>query len=86
MKSLVVVDISPVRTPRAILDMTSLLNAMASVKFEKNIPISKARKMVDEQLKGAIPVRQSAILVHYEPMTYSFRKRDPETEWIQSSV
>ena len=54
--SLIVVDISPIRTSPAILEMTQLFNAMLTVKLENNIPLSKARKDVDAQLAKVIPV------------------------------
>lgn len=55
--SLVVVDISPVRTSPAIIELTQMFNAMLSVKLENNIPLSSARNIVDKQLLDVIPVR-----------------------------
>lgn len=54
--SLIVVDISPIRTSPAILEMTQLFHAMLSVKLNDNIPLSQARKTVDAQLAEVIPV------------------------------
>lgn len=76
--SLVVVDISPVRTSPAILEMSQLFNAMLTVKLEDNIPLSKARKDVDTQLSKIIPdiyVRQFLLtnLVEIEGGTYKWR-------------
>ena len=55
--SLIVVDISPVRTSPAIIDLTTMFDAMLSVKFEPNIPLSRARQIVDQQLMKIVPVR-----------------------------
>lgn len=68
--SLIVVDISPVRTSPAIIDLSLMFDAMLSVKLENNIPLSKARQNVDQQLKEIVPVRKifylgSAILHVY---------------------
>ncbi|XP_065201252.1 sn-1-specific diacylglycerol lipase ABHD11-like [Planococcus citri] len=76
--SLVVVDISPIRTSPAILEMNQLFNAMLMVKLKDNIPLSKARKDVDAQLAEVIPdvyIRQFLLtnLVELEGGTYKWR-------------
>lgn len=49
------VDISPVRTSPQIFSMVNLFDAMASVNIRPGIPMSKARKLADEQLKLITP-------------------------------
>ncbi|CAG5044402.1 unnamed protein product [Parnassius apollo] len=53
--SLIVVDISPVKTSPQIFSMMSLFDAMAAVSIRSGIAMSKARKLADEQLKSIIP-------------------------------
>lgn len=50
MEKLVVVDISPVAVSPGLSTMPKYFEAMMSVKLVKNIPLSKARRMADEQL------------------------------------
>lgn len=49
-EKLVVVDISPVAVSPGLSIMPKYFEAMMSVKLVKNIPLSKARRMADEQL------------------------------------
>ncbi|KAL0818192.1 hypothetical protein ABMA28_008701 [Loxostege sticticalis] len=53
--SLIVVDISPVKTSPQIFSMANLFDAMSSVSIRPGIAMSKARKLADEQLKGITP-------------------------------
>lgn len=53
--SLIVVDISPVKTSPQIFSMSNLFDAMSSVSVRPGIAMSKARKLADEQLKSITP-------------------------------
>ncbi|XP_068623756.1 sn-1-specific diacylglycerol lipase ABHD11-like [Battus philenor] len=53
--SLVVIDISPVKTSPQIFSMINLFDAMAGVSIRSGIAMSKARKLADDQLKSIIP-------------------------------
>ncbi|CAH2093732.1 unnamed protein product [Euphydryas editha] len=53
--SLIVVDISPVKTSPQIFSMANLFDAMVAVSIRSGIAMSKARKLADEQLKAVIP-------------------------------
>lgn len=53
--SLIVVDISPVKTSPQIFSMANLFDAMVAVSIRSGIAMSKARKLADEQLKPVIP-------------------------------
>ncbi|KAF9407723.1 hypothetical protein HW555_012343 [Spodoptera exigua] len=53
--SLIVVDISPVKTSPQIFSMANLFDAMTSVSIRPGIAMSKARKLADEQLKMITP-------------------------------
>lgn len=53
--SLIVVDISPVKTSPQIFSMANLFDAMTSVSIRPGIAMSKARKLADEQLKIITP-------------------------------
>ncbi|XP_063628616.1 sn-1-specific diacylglycerol lipase ABHD11-like [Cydia splendana] len=53
--SLIVVDISPVKTSPQINTMASLFDAMSNVSVRPGIAMSKARKVADEQLKSITP-------------------------------
>ncbi|KAM3963984.1 sn-1-specific diacylglycerol lipase ABHD11 [Aphomia sociella] len=53
--SMIVVDISPVRTSPQIFSMANLFDAMTSVSIRSGIAMSKARKLADEQLKCVTP-------------------------------
>lgn len=53
--SLLVVDISPVKTSPQIYSMLNLFDAMTSVSIRTGIPMSKARKLADEQLQSITP-------------------------------
>lgn len=55
MSSLIVVDISPVKTSPQIFSMANLFDAMVAVSIRSGIAMSKARKLADEQLKPVIP-------------------------------
>ncbi|XP_026754992.2 protein ABHD11-like [Galleria mellonella] len=50
--SMIVVDISPVKTSPQIFSMANLFDAMSSVSITSGIAMSKARKLADEQLKA----------------------------------
>ena len=50
MEKLVIVDISPVTASSTIFTMPKYFEGMMSVKLDRNIPLSKARRMADEQL------------------------------------
>ncbi|XP_011555819.3 protein ABHD11 [Plutella xylostella] len=52
--SLVVVDISPIKTSPQIYSMGNLFDALQTVSIRPGIPMSKARKLADEQLKPTI--------------------------------
>lgn len=76
--SLIVVDISPIRTSPAIIDLTLMFDAMRSIKLENNIPLSKARKNVEQQLMETVPdtyIRQFLLtnLVEVEGGKYKWR-------------
>ncbi|XP_071447964.1 sn-1-specific diacylglycerol lipase ABHD11-like isoform X1 [Hetaerina americana] len=53
-ENLVVVDISPVGNSPSLNVMKSYFEAMKNIKLEHNIPLSAARKAVDEQLRSTI--------------------------------
>ncbi|CAG9791364.1 unnamed protein product [Diatraea saccharalis] len=53
--SLIIVDISPVKTSPQIFTMANLFDAMSSVMIRPGIAMSKARKLADEQLKSITP-------------------------------
>ncbi|XP_047538256.1 protein ABHD11-like [Vanessa atalanta] len=53
--SLIVVDISPVKTSPQIFSMINLFDAMVAVSIRSGIAMSKARKLADDQLKAIIP-------------------------------
>ncbi|KAJ2942876.1 hypothetical protein O0L34_g15066 [Tuta absoluta] len=53
--SLIVVDISPVKTSPQIFTMINLFEAMGAVAIRPGIAMSKARKLADEQLKTITP-------------------------------
>ncbi|KPJ14812.1 Abhydrolase domain-containing protein 11 [Papilio machaon] len=80
--SLVVVDISPVKTSPQIYSMVSLFDAMSGVSIRSGIAMSKARKLADEQLKAIIPdinLRNFLItnLVQTNTGSYSWRVNLP---------
>ncbi|XP_050353016.1 protein ABHD11-like isoform X1 [Nymphalis io] len=50
--SLIVEDVSPVRTNPQIKTIVNLFDAMATVTVKPDVPMSKARKLVDEHLKS----------------------------------
>ena len=50
MEKLVIVDISPVTVGSTHFTMPKYFEGMMSVKLDRNIPLSKARRMADEQL------------------------------------
>ena len=50
------VDISPVNVSPSLTTMPKYFEAMKSVKLDPNIPLSKARKIADEQLAKNVPV------------------------------
>jgi len=49
-EKLVIVDISPVTVGSTLFTMPKYFEGMMSVKLDRNIPLSKARRMADEQL------------------------------------
>ncbi|XP_013147006.1 PREDICTED: alpha/beta hydrolase domain-containing protein 11-like [Papilio polytes] len=80
--SLIVVDISPVKTSPQIYSMVSLFDAMSGVTIRSGIAMSKARKLADEQLKSIIPdinLRNFLItnLVQTNTGSYSWRVNLP---------
>ena len=50
MEKLVIVDISPVNASSTVMTMPKYFEGMMSVKLDRNVPLSKARRMADEQL------------------------------------
>lgn len=62
MESLIPVDISPINT-REVSDIQSVIDALRSVDLNINGPISKVRKLADEQLKHFIQVPISYIKI-----------------------
>lgn len=62
-EKLVVVDISPVAVSPGLLTMPKYFEAMMSVKLFKNIPLSKARRMADEQLAKSVLVGVLKIII-----------------------
>lgn len=56
MEKLVIVDISPVTVSPSLSTMPKYFDAMMSVKLDGNIPLSKARRMADEQLTKYVSV------------------------------
>lgn len=80
--SLVIVDISPVKTSPQVFSMINLLDAMTAVSIRADIAMSKARKLADEQLKSVIPdlnLRNFLItnLVQTNAGTYTWRVNIP---------
>lgn len=63
MEKLVVVDISPVAVSPGLSNMPKYFEAMTSVKLVKNIPLSKARRMADEQLAKYVLVGVLKIII-----------------------
>lgn len=55
MESLIAVDISPINT-REVSDIQSVIDTLKSVNLNINGPISKARKLADEQMKSSLEV------------------------------
>jgi abhydrolase domain-containing protein 11 len=49
-EKLVIVDISPVTVSSNVSAMPRYFEAMMSVQIDDNVPLSKARRMADEQL------------------------------------
>lgn len=49
-EKLVIVDISPITVSSTLSTMPKYFEGMMSVKLDRNIPLSKARRMADEQL------------------------------------
>lgn len=62
-EKLVVVDISPVAVSPGLFTMPKYFEAMMSVKLVKNIPLSKARRMADEQLAKSVLVGVLKIII-----------------------
>jgi hypothetical protein len=54
-ESLIPVDISPVNS-KEVSDIRIVINALRSVDLNINGPISKIRKLADEQMKSSIEV------------------------------
>ncbi|XP_015596542.1 protein ABHD11 [Cephus cinctus] len=84
-EKLVVVDFSPVGTSPSLLSMTKIFQAMKSVSLDGNVSLSKARKMIDEQLSSSIrslPLRQFLLtnLVEAETGKYKWRINLPALE------
>jgi abhydrolase domain-containing protein 11 len=55
-ENLVIVDISPVTVGSSLSTMPTYFEAMMSVQIDGNIPLSKARRMADEQLSKYVLV------------------------------
>jgi abhydrolase domain-containing protein 11 len=55
-ENLVIVDISPVAVSSSLSTMPRYFEAMMSVQIDGNIPLSKARRMADEQLSKYVLV------------------------------
>jgi hypothetical protein len=49
-EKLIIVDISPITVSSTLFTMPKYFEGMRSVKLDRNIPMSKARRMADEQL------------------------------------
>lgn len=66
MEKAIIVDVSPVTTSPSLKSMGEIFAAMRSVSLPKNIGLSEARAMADEQLKVAIvdKVTRSFILMN----------------------
>ncbi|XP_072934541.1 sn-1-specific diacylglycerol lipase ABHD11-like [Epargyreus clarus] len=80
--SLIVVDISPVKTSPQVFSMINLFDAMTAVSIRAGIAMSKARKLADDQLKSVIPdlnLRNFLItnLVQTNTGTYTWRVNIP---------
>jgi abhydrolase domain-containing protein 11 len=56
-EKLVIVDISPVTVGSTHFTMPKYFEGMMSVNLDRNIPLSKARRMADEQLSKYVLVR-----------------------------
>jgi hypothetical protein len=56
-EKLVIVDISPVAVGSTHFTMAKYFEGMMSVNLDRNIPLSKARRMADEQLAKYVLVR-----------------------------
>lgn len=61
MESLIAVDISPINT-REVSDIQSVIDTLKSVDLNINGPISKVRKLADEQMKSSMEVCTIIIL------------------------
>ncbi|VVC92600.1 unnamed protein product [Leptidea sinapis] len=80
--SLIVVDISPVKTSPQIFSMMNLFDAMAAVSIRSDIAMSKARKLADDQLRSITPdvnLRNFLItnLIQTNAGTYTWRVNIP---------
>lgn len=62
MESLIPVDISPVNS-KEVSDVQSVIDALRSVDLNIDAPISKARKLADEQLQRFIQVHKVIYLL-----------------------
>ncbi|KAJ9600716.1 hypothetical protein L9F63_026147 [Diploptera punctata] len=71
-EKLIVVDISPVNVSANLSTMPKYFEAMKSVKIDENIPLSKARKIADEQLAKHISFLLTN-LVEAEGGSYKWR-------------
>lgn len=64
MESLIAVDISPINT-REVSNIQSVIDTLKSVNLNINGPISKARKLADEQMKSSLEVCTILIYIHF---------------------
>lgn len=64
MESLIAVDISPINT-REVSDIQSVIDTLKSVNLNINGPISKARKLADEQMKSSLEVCTILIYIYF---------------------
>ncbi|XP_066597320.1 sn-1-specific diacylglycerol lipase ABHD11 isoform X2 [Prorops nasuta] len=84
-KKLIVVDMSPVRASPNLHEMSKIFGAMRSVTINGIVPLSKARKVADEQLSATIQplaLRQFLItnIVEEGPGQYKWRINIPALE------
>lgn len=62
-EKLVIVDISPVTISSNLSTMPRYFEAMMSVQIDDNVPLSKARKVADEQLAKYVLVGAQKIII-----------------------
>jgi hypothetical protein len=62
-EKLIIVDISPVTVSQNLSMMPRYFEAMMSVQVDDNVPLSKARRMADEQLAKYVLVGVQKIII-----------------------